>query len=92
MIEFKAEIDAGPFYFEIVADIYTDGDVIIRKVYFDGCDEPLTDHQVEHFIKSYGEDDLTEEVRSQYRIERDAYMTDQAGLEWETVQFKRRSV
>lgn len=85
MIEFKAKIEAGPFYFEIVSDIYPDGDVIILKIYFDSCDEPLTYHQVDHFIKTYVESDLIEEILSQHRRENEAHVADIAGLEWETM-------
>ena len=91
MIEFKAKIEAGLFYFEIIANIYTDGDVIVRKIYFDGCDEPLTDHQSDHFVKSYGETDLDDEILHQY----DAYCKEQEEDKmiesWQIRQLERRS-
>lgn len=89
MAEFTAVLECDMFDYIVKADISELG-VNVHTVLFGG--EPLNHNQLIHFIRVYGEADLNDEVMTQYLIEHEAYVTDQAGLEWETVQFKRRSV
>lgn len=79
-MNFTAVIETDIFVIEVVSSIDDDG-VTILEVYFG--DDPLTHSQMIHFIKSYGEADLDDEIMSQYRIEQDALKADLAGEDWE---------
>ena len=78
MAEFTAVLECDMFDYVVKADISELG-VNVHTILFGG--EPLNHNQLIHFIRVYGEADLNDEVMAQYRIEYEAYVADQAGLE-----------
>ena len=86
MADFTAVMECDMFEYAVKADI-SDIGVNVYDIYFG--DEPLTQGQLIHFIKVYGEADLNDEVMRQYDEWVEDQRQDKLIESWEIRQLER---